>query len=350
MPAMTKRRRWRKWGILGLIVAVLLACVTIPTPYYVELPGSADRVSQFVKVGGKRDQASGSYRLMSVAIVGPATPAMLLWAQFQPFHAVISKVELMGDGTTQDYDFEAHQEMKGAQNDAMIAAFRAANKPVTRQFKGSIVSSVVPGSKFAGEVKRGDTIMAINDQNYPSTAAMVEAIHHLPAKKKVTLSLRRQGKTKRVSRNLIKIPGTKRWGIGMSLSDYLTVTSTPKVKIDAEDIGGPSGGLIFALQIYSQLTKKSLRRGRVIAGTGTMTADGKVGLIGGVDKKVYAADRAGAAMFLVPAETQVTTDSQGRRVTVNNYADAQAAAKKIKSRMKIVPVASLKDAIVALDK
>ena len=60
----------------------------------------------------------------------------------------------------------------------------------------------------------------------------------------------------------------------------------PKVKIDAGSIGGPSAGMMFTLEIYSQITGKDLRQGREIAGTGTINEDGSIGQIGGVDKKL----------------------------------------------------------------
>ena len=65
-------------------------------------------------------------------------------------------------------------------------------------------------------------------------------------------------------------------------------------------IGGPSAGMMLTLEMYQQLTGKDLTRSRRIAGTGTISASGAVGDIGGVDKKVVAASRAGAQIFFVP--------------------------------------------------
>ena len=43
-----------------------------------------------------------------------------------------------------------------------------------------------------------------------------------------------------------------------------------------------------------------LRNGRIVAGTGTIDRDGNVGDIGGIDKKVVASAREGAAIFFAP--------------------------------------------------
>ncbi len=63
------------------------------------------------------------------------------------------------------------------------------------------------------------------------------------------------------------------------------MTTQPQISVDPGQIGGPSGGLMFSLQIYSQLTGQDIRHGRKIAGTGTINPDGSVGEIGGIDKK-----------------------------------------------------------------
>ncbi len=48
---------------------------------------------------------------------------------------------------------------------------------------------------------------------------------------------------------------------------------------------------MFTLAIYTQLAEPDLRDGRIIAGTGTIEQDGKVGDIGGADKKVVSATK-----------------------------------------------------------
>lgn len=74
------------------------------------------------------------------------------------------------------------------------------------------------------------------------------------------------------------------------------------VTISLKDTGGPSGGLVFALGIIEKLTPEDLLKGRVVAGTGTITVAGQIGAIGGIDDKIIAARKAGATVFLAPAE------------------------------------------------
>lgn len=73
------------------------------------------------------------------------------------------------------------------------------------------------------------------------------------------------------------------------------------ISISLKDTGGPSGGLIFALGVVEKLTPEDLLKGRVIAGTGTISVEGRVGAIGGIDDKIIAAKKAGATIFFAPA-------------------------------------------------
>lgn len=59
---------------------------------------------------------------------------------------------------------------------------------------------------------------------------------------------------------------------------------------------------MFSLAVVDKLTTGGLAGSNFIAGTGTITADGKVGQIGGITHKMVAAHAAGATVFLVPAK------------------------------------------------
>ncbi|WP_336322913.1 S16 family serine protease [Streptomyces lavendofoliae] len=112
--------------------------------------------------------------------------------------------------------------------------------------------------------------------------------------------------------------------------------SPEQVKVDLElaDIGGPSAGLFFALGIIDKIEGDGaggdLTGGRVIAGTGTVEADGTVGAVGGVSLKTQAAHRDGASVFLVPKD---------------ECADARTEKPE---GLRLVPVSTLKDAVSSL--
>jgi PDZ domain-containing protein len=110
--------------------------------------------------------------------------------------------------------------------------------------------------------------------------------------------------------------------------------SRVKVKLKLADVGGPSAGLMFTLGIIDSINGNGkggdLTGGRRIAGTGTITADGAVGAVGGVQLKEQAARRDGATDFLVPQA---------------ECADAKGITPK---GLQVIPVTSLDGALAAL--
>ena len=102
------------------------------------------------------------------------------------------------------------------------------------------------------------------------------------------------------------------------------------VNIDP-DVGGPSAGLMFSLAIYDTLTPGSLTGDAAVAGTGTMSEDGSVGPIGGIQQKIVGARDDGAELFLVPPD---------------NCADALQAPN---GDMRLVRADTMHDAVEALE-
>ncbi|MFI2504339.1 S16 family serine protease [Streptomyces sp. NPDC018972] len=112
-----------------------------------------------------------------------------------------------------------------------------------------------------------------------------------------------------------------------------------EVALKLADVGGPSAGLLFSLGIVDKLNGDGsggdLTGGRVIAGTGTIDADGTVGAVGGVPLKTQAAKRDGATVFLVPKD------------------ECSDARTELPEGLRLIPVTTLKsavDALVALEK
>ncbi len=102
------------------------------------------------------------------------------------------------------------------------------------------------------------------------------------------------------------------------------------MSIDSQRIGGPSAGLAFTLGLLDELTPGDLTGGQEVAATGTISPDGTVGEIGGVEQKVTTVHRAHIPYFLVPA------------------GDAAAAQKNAPSDVKIVPIHTLDEALAFL--
>ena len=77
---------------------------------------------------------------------------------------------------------------------------------------------------------------------------------------------------------------------------------TKKIVFKTGETGGPSGGLVFSIGLVELLTEKDLLQKRHIAGTGTITARGIVGPIGGINEKIMSAQKVGATVFFAPVD------------------------------------------------
>jgi PDZ domain-containing protein len=119
--------------------------------------------------------------------------------------------------------------------------------------------------------------------------------------------------------------------------------SRVKVALKLADVGGPSAGLMFTLGIIDLINGNGkggdLSGGRNIAGTGTITAGGTVGAVGGVQLKEQAARRDGATVFLAPqaecSDAKVSTPKGLQVIPVTSLDNALAALSALNSGGKV---------------
>lgn len=333
------------WVIGLLILAWLLL---FPTNYFLEKTGTAERVSKFVTVKKQHDQQKGKFLLTTVQIQ-QATPIQILIGHFQPFTEVLSQAELTGGASDAAYNKLQDYYIQNSANMAIAQAAKKADVPYEQRFIGVYVLDVMKNSDFYHTLKLGDTVRKVDQHQFSSTAGFQKYIRQQKKGQMVQITYARDQKIKQAKGKLITLPNTKQAGLGITLTDHTKVKTEVPIKIDAGDIGGPSAGLMFTLQVYDQLSNTDLRKGRVIAGTGTIESDGSVGAIGGIDKKVVAASAAGATVFFAPDDHLTKAEQKVMPHYQNNYQLAKLAAKKIKTKMKIVPVTSFDDAVQYLE-
>ncbi|WP_232011422.1 SepM family pheromone-processing serine protease [Streptococcus australis] len=333
-------------GTLLLILALL--AFFVPLPYYLEMPGSSEDIRQVMRVNHKNDEASGSYDFVTVA-VKQATFSDIVYAWVTPFTDIHSEQEMTGGSSSEEF-FRINQfYMETSQNTAKYQGLKTAGKETEMEFLGVYVMQVAEDSTFKGVLNIADTVTAVNDKTFKSSKELIEYVGSQKIGDKVSVTYTEDGQTKIAEGKIIKLVNGKN-GIGISLIDRTEVKSDVPIEFATAGIGGPSAGMMFSLSIYTQVADPDLRQGRHIAGTGTINHDGTVGDIGGVDKKVVAADRAGAEIFFAPDNPVTEEVKKNNPNAKSNYDEAVETAKKIKTKMKIVPVKTLQDAIDYLKK
>lgn len=328
-----------------LVYAVLLAIIAaafIPLPYYVTKPGDAHKLDPIVQVDGGDKNDTGTLMLTTIRM-GPANIYSYTWAYFRKYEEILPKEEVRYPHETDDqYNIRQFHLMDTSQQNAVTVAFDEAGKSYNWVYKGVYVLGVFPGMPAENKLKAGDRIVAIDGKKLNSSKEMTNYIQSKKPGEKIFVTYVRDKKKQKTK---IKLKAFKelggKSGVGISLSDDRVLKSNPGVKLHAEEIGGPSAGLMFSLEIYDQLMEEDIAAGLRIAGTGTIASDGTVGRIGGISQKVVAADRSGAQYFFAPDDTL----PPGRENLPTNYEEAKKAAKEIETDMKIVPVKTFSDAV-----
>ncbi|WFA07402.1 SepM family pheromone-processing serine protease [Bacillus sp. HSf4] len=334
-----QKRRLIRIALLIIIIGAALSFIKLP--YYITEPGEATELKPLIKVDGGYSE-KGSFSLMTVK-VGPANPITYMWAKIRPYHEVLPEENFKQQGESdEEYMKRQLQMMRDSQENAMIAAYKRAGKDVSYTFNGVYAMYVVSGMPAEGKIEVGDKIKAVDGQTFRSAESLVRYIESKKAGDQVKVAIERDQKEKTYDLKLKTFKeDPKRAGLGVSLITDRDVKVKPEVKLDIENIGGPSAGLMMSMEIYNQLTKKDETKGHHIAGTGTIDDEGKVGPIGGISQKVVAADKAGADIFFAPNEG-------GKKGS--NYEEAVKTAKDINTDMKIVPVDTMDDAIEYLER
>lgn len=343
-----KNKAIKKYVLWGVFVVVMLVGFLWPLPNYIEGPGDASNLSKIVKIQNHPDKRKGMFMLTSVSIA-QARPFTYLYAKLNPHYSVESDDSVTAGQNMTEYDKVQHFYMESSINEAIYTAYKHANQPVRRTYNGIYILNIERQSKFYHALRVGDVVVKVDGHHFKSSTGFVNYVKHQRVGQKLTVTYRRNGHNHQVTKRLIQIAG-HRPGIGITLTDDVKVKPKVPIKVDPGQVGGPSGGLMFSLQIYSQLTNRNLRHGQKVAGTGTIDADGNVGEIGGIDKKVIAAKRNGAKVFFAPylKPTKLILKYEPGHQT--NYQLAKQTAKKYAPNMKVIPVATFDQAVSALSK
>ncbi len=316
---------WFRTVVAALLVAAILWYV--PSGHILTVPGSAVDVGPMVM--GELDEGTGHVMLTTV-VHREANLLFWLYGTVHP-RARLRPLEMYvrPDETFEDYLDRSREEMHQSQQTAKYVALDSVGYPVEVSGEGVEVVSVREESPAAGLLKAGDLIIEVSGETTEITEQLQRVIgKHQPGDEITVVVLRDEEKLD-FTFPLMENPEEEGKGfIGIGILTHNMQFSFPiDVTVDAGAIGGPSAGLTFVLEMVDRLMPESdLLEGRKIACTGTVNINGKVGAVGGVTMKTWAAENAGADVFIVPKE---------------NHDDALEA----RADIKIVAVSSVSEAI-----
>jgi len=325
---------------LSLLLLGAIASAFVQLPFVIERPGPAFNVLGFssgtpvIEITGQKTYATDSaLNIMTVNVIGQPGDGPSIYqviaAYFDKSSSITPMDQVYAPDTSSAEVNQANQiMMTSSQQDAIAAALHELKVPFTSKLSVALVSKKTPSD---GVFKVGDQILSVDGQIINSFAQLTNLIQNWDAKAPLAIKFSRGGKVIDTAISPVMKSGHYRIGIYVAVKNNFPF----KVKLNLAGVGGPSGGMIFALGIYDKLTPGSLAGNQNISGTGTIDADGNVGPIGGIRQKMYTALRAGSTWFLAPdtnCNEVVGHIPDGLHVTkVSTLTDAINALKVISS-------------------
>lgn len=314
--------------ILFLIVFVVIC--TWPVNYYIVIGGGISDISDRVVVENG-DSSNGSFNLSYVSELKGTTLSYLLSYVMPHWKRVsMDDYKYTTDEDYQDIEFRSELDLLSSNSNAIYYAYQLADKPC--EVVKTDVYVIVKFPEYDNPLEVGDKLLKVNGVLCANLVEFQEAIQKVEGNS-VRVTVLRDGKEMELTSKLYEEENRKVLGVG--LQSVTTYDVDPEVEFQFEkNESGPSAGLITTLSIYDQLTKGDLTKGKLIAGTGTIEADGSIGQIGEVEYKLLGAVDGGAQVFLVPAG--------------ENYQDCKKMKKEENLDIKLISVKNIDDAIKKL--
>jgi PDZ domain-containing protein len=321
---------WLALSGLALLVVVFVALWLVPSNTYIFLPDRAHPVDPLVHVQGGHTPRGGGIYFVDI-FVRKASLIERLWPGIHEGAELVPKSALLAPGVSDEQRVAADQrEMTRSQQVAAAIALRAAGYRVRAQPTGALVEQVASDAPAAGKLFPTDVIVAAARKRVRSPADLRRIVGRLQPGDTIRLNIRRGSRlTQVVVRTIADPHQAGRAIIGVFIDQAAFIKLPRKVTINAGNVGGPSAGLAFALDVLEQLGK-DVDHGRRVAATGQLELDGTVTAVGGLAQKTIGVRRSGIDFFLVPA------------------GENTAEARRFAHGVRIVPVHSFRQALHSL--
>jgi Lon-like protease len=318
-------------GVVLLVLFGLLG-TTLPVPYVAQVPGPTFNTlgdidgEPIIRIEGRDpNQVEGNLNLTTVGVSrGGLSLVQAVRGWFDDEVSVVPEEAVYPPGRSEEDTRRANrQAFLTSEQAAQTAALGRLGYPVK-----VVVQGLSKDSPSEGALEEGDALEAVDGTPTPDTGTLNTVLGSIPGGSTVTVSYTRLGEPGAAT--VVTRPAEERPGSLLGITVLEQPHAPFDVDIQVEDVGGPSAGLMLTLGILDLVGDDDLTGGAVIAGTGTIDPQGKVGPIGGIPLKMVAARDLGAELFLVPA---------------GNCAEAAAAPDP---GFPLARVATLDDALKAL--
>ena len=251
------------------------------------------------------------------------------WARLNSQIDLYPREVILPDGVTpQELSEISIQNMMTSENVAIAVALDSLNYDIQSEGDGVLVVGLLDDSPVKDKLIKNDLIVSINNELVKSVSEFISMLRTYEIGDIVNIGLIRNEQELTIETKLIEhVEYENEPMVGFLASTPNQQFIFPfEVDIQTGNVGGPSAGMMMALNVYNLLTENDITNGKKIAGTGTIEIDGSIGPVGGVKQKVIAAKRANAGLILVPTanyeEASVFADDNTQIVAVDSFDNA----------------------------
>ena len=289
---------------LILLIAISSSAL-IPTDYYFMSPGPP---YQWEIEYGEVENFLFEGNLFQLTVRRDEANALIYaWSLINDSYDLYPREVILPKGVSPNELTEISiQNMRTSENVAIAVALNNLGYEIETKGDGVSVVGLLDDSPVKDKLKKGDVLNSINNIEIFSATEFISTLRTYSIGERVSIGLLRE------------VDGVKeQLYIQTTLIEHVEYKNEPMVgflattvnerfdfpfaiDIKTGNVGGPSAGLMMALNVYNNLIPEDITNSKIIAGTGTIEIDGSVGPVGGIKQKIIAAKRAGAELILVP--------------------------------------------------
>ncbi|MFQ5425567.1 MAG: PDZ domain-containing protein [Gaiellales bacterium] len=296
---------WRR-GLLALIILGAIAFAILrftPSDTYLFVPNSARPVAPLVHVPDDQESTGKGGIFMVDISVKRASLFERLFPGLSEESTLVPGDVLNPEGVSDEQRRRRSAlQMTTSQEVSAAVALRALGYDVATNESGAVVDLVQPDGAASGVLQPGDVIIEANGHEVKTLADLQDAMADVTPGRTVAVSYQRSGGVESAefeTQASADDPG--RALIGVRVEQAADIQLPIPVEIDTGNVGGPSAGLAFALDVVDELGT-DLDRGRTVVATGELGIDGTVTAVGGVKQKTFSARDVDADIFIVPKD------------------------------------------------
>ncbi len=294
------KKNKKKIAIYLVIIIIAFLIGYLPTGYYCMMPGNIISLNEMVEVNSIN--SNNSFNMTTVSVIKASLP-VLVFGKIAPNVRVEPEGRVIPEGWTEkEYNIYSQYLMTNSHNNAKLAVANYLGIDYIEINQEPYILRVVKGGPSYGMLKSGDIIVSINDKKIDNVDDAKKTIGmHKPDEKIDIVIERNDGEI--VTEQIVlgqTDEGDALLGVNIITKDKEVILQGYDINIKTGSITGPSAGAMISMELLNKIGEIEIPEGVLVAGTGTISADGKIGSIGGINQKIVTAFRKGINVYFMP--------------------------------------------------